>query len=53
MTLTVNGDSHETADGQTVSGLLRQLGLEARPCAVEINRELAPKSTHDQHALRR
>ena len=51
MTLTVNGETHETHDDQTIAGLLRQLGLDARPCAVEINRQLAPKSTHARRTL--
>lgn len=51
MQLVVNGDSLEAPDGTTVAGLLSQLGLEGRPCAVEVNQELTPKSDHTQRTL--
>ncbi len=50
MQLTVNGDPH-TTQATTVADLLRELGLDGRPCAVEINRELAPKREHTQRSL--
>jgi len=51
MNLVVNGDPFSADDGLTVAGLLRDLGLEGRPCAVEINRELAPKAEHAERSL--
>ncbi len=35
-----------------VSDLVRALGMEHSPCAVEVNRALVPKSKHAQHELR-
>ncbi|MGB1220443.1 MAG: sulfur carrier protein ThiS [Alcanivoracaceae bacterium] len=51
MKLTVNGETMEF-DGTTVADLVRQQGLAGRRLAVEINREIVPKSVHDSHALK-
>ena len=51
MNLVVNGERRTVGDGTTVSGLLRELGLDGRPCAVEINEELAPKREHSERTL--
>ena len=51
MNLVVNGERRTVGDGTTVSGLLRELGLDGRPCAVEINEELAPKREHNERTL--
>ena len=46
MKVTVN-DKVMTLDGPcTVAMLLDQLGLAGAPCAVEVNRDLVPKSRH-------
>lgn len=52
MTLTVNNKTMEIADRATVEALLRELGLERAPCAVEVNRELVPKARHANTALK-
>jgi len=46
----VNGERREVPADTTVAGLLAELGLSARPCAVEIDRALVPRS---EHAVRR
>jgi len=51
MNLVVNGERRAVDAGLTVSELLRELGLDGRPCAVEINAELAPKREHDERTL--
>ena len=51
MKLTVNGETMEF-DGTTVADLVRQQGLAGRRLAVEINREIVPKSVHDSHPLK-
>lgn len=51
MQLVVNGDSLEVSEGATVADLLHQLGLDQRPCAVEVNQELTPKKDHERRSL--
>ncbi len=51
MKLTVNGEPREVPDAITVSGLLVHLGLDQRLGAVEVNREVVPKSRHAEHSL--
>ncbi|GAA5129290.1 sulfur carrier protein ThiS [Alloalcanivorax gelatiniphagus] len=48
--LTVNGDPL-TLDGTTVADLVAQLQLQGRRLAVEVNRDIVPKSEHGQHRL--
>lgn len=52
MKVQLNGAEHEVATASTVRELLRQLGREGVPCAVEVNRELVPHARHASHALR-
>lgn len=47
----MNGQARECADGQTVSGLLENLGLGEKRVAVERNGELVPKSLHARQQL--
>jgi len=49
--VTVNGQPHELPAGATVAALLATLSPPPKgPCAVEVNREIVPRS---QHAARR
>ena len=48
--LTVNGDPL-TLDGTTVADLVAQLQLQGRRLAVEVNRDIVPKSEHGHHRL--
>jgi len=50
--VTVNGAASNLAAGTTVSELLAARGAAGKPCAVEINREIVPRSQHATHALR-
>ena len=50
MQLQVNGDSLEF-DGQTVSDLLARLEIQGRRLAVEVNRDIIPKSEHAAYQL--
>ncbi len=55
MKLIVNGDPHTssgTADKVTVADLVTELNLTGRRLAVEVNREIVPKSERDTHTLR-
>jgi thiamine biosynthesis protein ThiS len=49
--LTVNGEPRQAARGTTIAGLIEHLGLGTTACAVEVNRELAPKATHRERTL--
>lgn len=44
-TLTVNGDTL-SLEGATVTDLVTQLNLRGRRLAVEVNRDIVPKSEH-------
>lgn len=46
MQLTVNGELRVLPDVRTVADVLRALGLDRAPCAVEVNRALVPKPHH-------
>ncbi len=51
MKLTVNGEERSVADGSTVRDLVRELDLERRPIAVELNREVVPRDRHGRTRL--
>lgn len=46
MKLIVNGDAMEVDDGVTVAALVKTLGLDTGPVAVERNREVVPRAEH-------
>ena len=46
MNILLNGTPHECADGTTVTVLLAGNGYADRRVAVEINREIVPRSAH-------
>ncbi len=52
MTLTVNGEIRGFAAPLSVLGLVQVLGLDMRKVAVELNREIVPRSTYGQAMLR-
>jgi sulfur carrier protein len=49
--ITVNGEPQEIPDGTTVAALVASLGLPRGPTAVEVNRELVPRSQHAARTL--
>ena len=51
MKLTVNGDIL-TLDGSTIADLVTQLNLAGRRLAVEVNRDIVPKSQHADFTLK-
>ena len=51
MRLTVNGEAKDCPGVATVADLVRSLGLERSPCAVEVNARLVPKARHAAHEL--
>ena len=51
MQITVNGKNREINDGATVTELIKELSLNG-PLAVEINRDICPKSRHPETHLK-
>lgn len=51
MEILLNGKATVVPDGMTISALLSQVGLGERRVAVEVNREVVPRSRHPQHVL--
>jgi len=51
MQVHLNGRPHELPPASTVLDLLRGLGREGVPCAVEVNLRLVPHREHAAHAL--
>ncbi|HYF00169.1 MAG TPA: sulfur carrier protein ThiS [Planctomycetota bacterium] len=51
MTLVVNGRERSAVDGLTLAQLVRELDLEGKPIAVELNRAVVPKDRYGATAL--
>ena len=51
MQITLNGTLREVAKEITVTELLGEIGLRPQQVAVEVNRELVPRSRHQSHVL--
>ncbi len=51
-TITCNGQPLDVPPGTTVAQLLERLQVDPRRVAVEVNRELVPRTHHARHALR-
>jgi sulfur carrier protein len=52
MRVTVNGEAQDFPPGATVTAALDQLGINGRGVAVELNREIVPKSQHPHQQLK-
>lgn len=51
MQIFVNGEERTFNHAPTVAELLSALGLAQRRVAVEVNREIVPRSRHPEHRL--
>lgn len=51
MKLTLNGQSFETEGPLTVQDLLRTIGRDHAPCAVEVNQTLVPHRQRGERTL--
>ena len=51
MQVTINGESRPFPAPQSIHALLQSLGLDARKVAVELNREIVPRSAYDATAV--
>ncbi|MGB1110700.1 MAG: sulfur carrier protein ThiS, partial [Gammaproteobacteria bacterium] len=49
MQLQINGEPHQLPDGISVLDMLKHLGFGDQRVAVEVNREIVPRSTHAEH----
>ena len=51
MQITVNGTPTDIPNDLSMAGLIKQLDLTGKRLAVEVNRELVPRSQFDSHQL--
>ncbi len=51
MNITLNGDTHDVADPLTLEKLLEENGFGGKRVAVEINRQIIPRSQYAAHAI--
>jgi sulfur carrier protein len=51
MRIELNGQPLDLVEDASISTLLEQAGLSDRRVAVEVNREIVPRSRHGQHRL--
>lgn len=51
MRIFLNGEEKTVSPALTVTQLLKELGLAERRVAVEINREIVPRSQHPEYRL--
>lgn len=47
----VNGEKRSVPEGLTLAELVRELELEGRRVAVEVNEEIVPRSRYAEHIL--
>lgn len=52
MKILVNGEERQFPQSLTVAELLAELGLAGRRVAVEVNREIVPRSRHGVYLLK-
>ena len=51
MEIVLNGEPEQRPATETIGQLVESLGLTGSPCAVEVNREIVPKSQHEQRRI--
>lgn len=52
LNLKINGEARSFDAPLTIAELIALLGLQQRQLAVEVNREIVPRSQHGSHQLR-
>ncbi len=52
MEIIVNGESRQAAEGYTAARLVEDLGLTGRRVAMEVNREIVPRSDYERHVFK-
>lgn len=51
MNILLNGETRDIVEGTLLSQLIEQLGLTGKRLAVEINREIVPRSEHNTYII--
>ncbi|MFQ5353716.1 MAG: sulfur carrier protein ThiS [Thermodesulfobacteriota bacterium] len=51
MLITINGEPREVREGITLKNLLLELEINTRGTAVEINREIVPRASHNERLV--
>ena len=51
MKIYVNGEAREVADGYTAGQLVADMGLAGKRIAMEVNREILPRSEYAGHSF--
>ena len=51
MNIQLNGEKHALPDNSTAQDLVTQLGLGDKRLAMEVNREIVPRTTYSAHLL--
>ena len=51
MDIIINGKTRDIPEKFTVASLINELGLAEKRLAIEINKEIVPRSTFEQHLL--
>lgn len=51
MNIQLNGESHSLPDSSTAQHLVEQLGLGDKRLAMEVNREIVPRTTYAEYML--
>jgi sulfur carrier protein len=52
MELYINGETRQLPDGISAAGLIEHLALQNERLAIEVNREIVPRSQFDSYQLR-
>jgi sulfur carrier protein len=52
MNIQLNGDTQQFEDNLTAAELVEKLGLQGRRIAMEVNREIVPRSSYDTFQLK-
>ncbi len=51
MRIVLNGEDIETKNGNSIAGLLTQIGIGLERVAVEVNLDIVPKANYQAHLL--
>ena len=51
MEIILNGETYQVGENSSVDALLEQLQLQGRRIAVEVNREIIPRTKHTEYKL--
>ena len=52
MKIVVNGQEKDVAEGLSVEGLIKELGIRREGTAIEVNREIIPKARYADTVLK-